>query len=131
MIVVDASSLVELITCGPGAPDVGSVLAADGEWCAPEHFTVEAVSALRGLWLGGQLSAETFAMSAEQVAGARISTYRTGPLIGRMIELAGRATAYDSAYVALAETLDCPLVTLDQRLRSLTGITCRFLPESS
>lgn len=128
MIVLDASALVDVVVGGPGAAAVGDVITADGDWWAPEHFTVEVISALRGLWLGRQLSDAEFALAAEQVTQAAISSYRTAPLVDRLVELAGRASAYDAAYVALAERLGCPLVTLDGRLRSLAGVGCRFLP---
>ncbi len=55
-----------------------------------------------------------------------MSTYRIPGLIGRILELTPRATAHDAAYVALAETLDCPLVTLSGPVRSLTGVSCEF-----
>ena len=57
-----------------------------------------------------------------------MSTYRIPGLIGRILELTPGATAHDAAYVALAETLDCPLVTLSGPVRSLTGVSCEFLP---
>ena len=36
-------------------------------------------------------------------------------------------TSYDAWYVALAEALDCPLVTLDRRLSRASGPTCEFI----
>lgn len=129
MIVVDASAVVEVIVQGPRAAAVGAVLADDGEWWAPEHFTIEVLSALRGLWLGRHLSDQGFAVTTEQASRVAIATYRTSALQSRIVELAPRLTAYDAAYVALAETLHCPLVSLDRRLRSTTGLGCRFLPE--
>ena len=129
MLVIDASALTELIVGGPRASAIGPVMEDDGDWAAPEHFMVEVVSALRGMWLGGHLTKEEFTAAAHQSTRADVSTYRTQGLIGRILELAPRTTAYDAAYVALAETLDCPLVTLDGPLRSLTGVNCQFLPE--
>ena len=45
-------------------------------------------------------------------------------LADRAWELARNLTIYDAAYVALAELLDAPLVTLDQRLARAPGIRC-------
>ncbi|BAK37388.1 hypothetical protein MLP_43740 [Microlunatus phosphovorus NM-1] len=58
MLVIDASALTELIVGGPRASAIGPVMEDDGDWRAPEHFMVEVVSALRGMWLGGHLSKE-------------------------------------------------------------------------
>ena len=128
MLVIDASALTELIVGGPRASAIGPVMEDDGDWRAPEHFMVEVVSALRGMWLGGHLSKEEFTAAVHQATRADMSTYRIPGLIGRILELTPGATAHDAAYVALAETLDCPLVTLSGPVRSLTGVSCEFLP---
>lgn len=44
--------------------------------------------------------------------------------VTRIWQLRGNLTPYDAVYVALAETLECPLVTVDQRLANAPGITC-------
>jgi predicted nucleic acid-binding protein len=44
----------------------------------------------------------------------------------RAYELRANVSAYDSAYVALAEALDCPLVTVDERLARASGPRCEF-----
>jgi predicted nucleic acid-binding protein len=45
-------------------------------------------------------------------------------LLGRIWELRDNVTAYDATYVALAEALDCSLVTADARLARASGPLC-------
>jgi len=45
-------------------------------------------------------------------------------LLGRIWELRESVTAYDGTYVALAEALDCSLVTADGRLGRAPGPRC-------
>lgn len=42
-------------------------------------------------------------------------------LLPRIWELRHNVTAYDAAYLALAEAIDAPLVTCDARLAASTG----------
>jgi predicted nucleic acid-binding protein len=46
----------------------------------------------------------------------RIRRYPHEPLLQRIWALRNNLTAYDGAYIALAEALDAPLVTLDRRM---------------
>jgi predicted nucleic acid-binding protein len=46
------------------------------------------------------------------------------PLVRRCWELRGTVTAYDAAYVALAQTLGVPLLTADRRLAAAPGLSC-------
>lgn len=45
-------------------------------------------------------------------------------LMWRAYELRGNVTAYDAADIALAEALDCSLVTADARLARAPGLRC-------
>ncbi len=47
-----------------------------------------------------------------------------------MLAVARERTTYDAVYVALAEQLDVPLATLDQRLAAATGPRCTFATPS-
>ena len=47
-------------------------------------------------------------------------------LLPRIWELRNNLTAYDAAYVALAEALDAPLLTRDGRLAAATGHRARI-----
>jgi predicted nucleic acid-binding protein len=54
---------------------------------------------------------------------------RRFPVVGmldRMWELRHNVTSYDAGYIALAEELDCPLVTADARLANASGPRCTF-----
>jgi predicted nucleic acid-binding protein len=42
----------------------------------------------------------------------------------RAYELGANVTPYDATYVALAEHLDCPLLTADGRLAAAPGLRC-------
>jgi len=57
----------------------------------------------------------------------RVTTFDFGILAARVWALHPNVTAYDAAYVALAEELDAPLVTLDRRLPRADGPRCSFL----
>jgi len=46
-------------------------------------------------------------------------------LMGRIWDLRANLTAYDAAYVALAEMLDSVLVTADRALAGASGIECK------
>jgi predicted nucleic acid-binding protein len=47
--------------------------------------------------------------------------YPHDPLLDRIWSLRHNLTAYDASYVALAEALDVPLVTADERLAAAPG----------
>ena len=50
-----------------------------------------------------------------------VARYRHLPLLPRIWELRHNLTAYDAAYVALAEALRAPLVTRDSKLAASSG----------
>lgn len=124
MIVIDASALVELLTDGRElAADVRDELIVDGEWAAPEHLIVEVASALRGLWLGGFCTDAEFDARMRILAKVEVAAYPVQALLPRIRTLASNMTAYDAAYVALAELLVAPLVTMDRKLARIPGST--------
>lgn len=125
MIVIDASVLVNAIA--DDAADGGRArgeLRAGGEIAAPDLIDVETVAALRRRWLGGTLSAGRFAAAIEDLEALAIDRYPALGLMRRAYELRANISAYDAAYVALAETLDCELLTADRRLANAPGKRC-------
>ncbi|MCC7078978.1 MAG: type II toxin-antitoxin system VapC family toxin [Acidimicrobiia bacterium] len=120
MIVLDASATVDLLVGGSSAERIARRL--DGEvLCAPALLDVEVVSALRSLERRGKLSdvAGTEALNVLESLG--VARYTLEAFAGRMWELRETLSAYDAAYVALAEALTCPLLTCDGRLARSHG----------
>ena len=66
-------------------------------------------------------------MALEDLRRFRLVRYPAGRLLGAIWELRQNLTAYDAAYVALAEAPDVPLVTTDERLARSTGHTATIV----
>ncbi len=125
MIVVDASVLANALaddtTDGRLARDC---LISGGELVAPDLVDVETVSVLRRRWLAGDVTARRFSSAVEDLENLALTRFPTLPLMRRAYELRANFTAYDAAYVALAEQLGCALVTADARLTRAPGVRC-------
>jgi len=122
---VDASVLANAIgddaTDGRAARDR---LAGDGDLVAPDLVDAETVAVLRRRWLAGDLTARRFSAAIDDLEDLVLSRFPTLPLMRRAYELRANVTAYDAAYVALAEHLNCPLVTADERIAGAPGLRC-------
>ena len=83
---------------------------------------LEVLQSLRRYALSGTLSRKRSNRAFERLTNIAFERYSHAPLLGRIWELRDNITAYDAAYVALAEALDAPLITLDARLARAPGI---------
>lgn len=119
MIVLDASVVVELLAGGPLADSIrGRLAARDEVFIAPHLLDVEAVSALRRLTQDRRTEAASMRRLLQDLAELPAERYPHEPLLGRMWELRHQFTAYDAAYIALAEVTGATLYTCDRKLRS-------------
>ena len=117
MIVLDASVTVELLTNGPLSDSLRHDLAAlEESFIAPHLLDVEVVSALRRLAAGGRIDAHRSRQFLEDLALLPAERYSHVPLLERIWELRHNFTAYDAAYIALAEATDATLYTADEKL---------------
>ena len=124
MIVLDASSAVAvLLNLGPSAARIRERMDRTDEGLhVPHLFEVEVMNVLRRYALNGSLSTERARLALKRLFDMRITRYPHTALLSRIWELKDNITAYDAAYVALAETLDAPLLTTDRRLAQAPGI---------
>lgn len=126
MIVVDSAALVDAITVGPSADSLRAHM-ADEDLHAPVLIDFEVVSALRGLTLGGRLSSARALDALSDFDDLPLSRWQSADALRRRaFQLRNNVSAYDAAYVALAEALDCPLLTRDKRLGRTRGHAARI-----
>ena len=85
---------------------------------APHLLDVEVAQVLRRYATAGELTPERGREALMDLADFPVHRYPHDVLLPRIWELRHNVTAYDAAYVALAETLAAPLVTCDARLGS-------------
>jgi predicted nucleic acid-binding protein len=126
LIVVDASVMANLVG-DDGADGRLARRRVGGETrlAAPDLIDVETVAVLRKRWRVGDLTARRFKAAVDDLLALPLDRFPTGPLMTRAYELRANVTAYDAAYVVLAESLGYVLLTADARLSRSPGIRCR------
>jgi predicted nucleic acid-binding protein len=112
--VVDASAMVEALVGGSPAESLLDALV--GEIDAPQLLDIEVLSALRGLQRCGSISVEQAYQARTDYFSLTINRHGAAPYAERIWQLRHQFTAYDAAYLALAEGLAAPLLTCDAKL---------------
>ncbi|TMA35858.1 MAG: type II toxin-antitoxin system VapC family toxin [Deltaproteobacteria bacterium] len=126
MIVLDASAVIELLLGTRAGGAVARRIAPSGESLhAPHLIDLEVAQALRRYAQSGQISEGRAAEALEDLGDLDLSRYPHDILLSRIWALRRNATAYDAAYLALAESLPAPLLTADARLRGVPGVRAR------
>ncbi len=127
MIVVDASAITELLL----QTDLGTRVERrtyrdDDDLHAPHLLDVEVLSALRRLVHAGEVIAERAEEAIEDLGLLRIIRHGHLDLTTRAWELRENFTAYDAAYLALAEALGATVVTCDRPFGAACGHSARI-----
>jgi predicted nucleic acid-binding protein len=126
MIVADSAAVIDALTAVAGTDELRARFAAE-ELHAPDLLDYEVVSALRGLTLGGHLSVARAQDLLSDFDDLPVHRWPSADALRRRaFQLRDNVSAYDAAYVALAEALECPLVTRDVRLARSTGHGARI-----
>jgi predicted nucleic acid-binding protein len=127
MIVVDASAVLELLLRGPASQAIASRIGSDDEDLhAPHLLDLEVAQVLRRHAQAGAIGEERGRQALEDLADLDVARHPHDLFLPRIWELRGHVTAYDAAYLALAEALAAPLVTLDRRLARAGGHRARI-----
>lgn len=95
----------------------------------PALADLECLQAIRRLAGTGRLDAVQAEDAYRGLRDLRCEVFPHTPLLPRIWELRGHVTAYDAAYIALAEALDVGLVTMDAGMASAAGSRAELFSE--
>ena len=121
MIVVDTSAILTILLGRPGIPGLADRVRSDDDLHAPHLLDVEFQHALWRLVRRRAISDDRASDALTDLADLAIVRYPHVPLADRMWALRHNVTAYDAAFLALAEILAVPLITCDARLARAPG----------
>ncbi len=126
MIVLDASAAIEwLLQTTSGLQIERRIYSQNETLHSPHLLDIEVVHVLRRFVLEGRISANRGDQALRDLLALRITRYPHDVLLGRIWQLRQNLSAYDAAYVALAEDLGSPLITRDKRLISASAHAAR------
>jgi predicted nucleic acid-binding protein len=127
LIVIDASTAIELVLRTDRADAIGARVFDPAEQLhAPHLIDVEVTQALRRLLLARQIAPGRAEEAFEDFGLLGIERHAHRPLLDRIWSLKTSISAYDAAYVALAEGLAAPLLTCDEKLARTRGHGARI-----
>ena len=122
MIVLDASAAVDwLLQTSAGQRIEKRIYAHNESLHAPHLLDLEVTQVLRRLVREGAISAQRAEAAVRDLLDLRITRYPHFLLLPEIWRRRNNISAYDAAYVVLAENLGAALVTRDGRLASAPG----------
>lgn len=122
MIVLDASAAVDWLLQTPAGLRIERRIFSRNESLhAPHLIDLEVAQVLRRLVRENAVSAARASQAIQDLLDLRVTRYPHFVLLPRIWQLRHNLTAYDAAYIALAEELGAALVSRDSRLSSATG----------
>lgn len=125
MLILDTSAAIHALLHRPGNPDLLRRLAAEPILGAPHLIDIEVLHALRRMVRMGEITEDQAADVRTDFDDLPLVRYPHTGVADRIWALRHNLTAYDAAYVALAEMIDCPVITSDERLAKVSGHSAR------
>ena len=127
MIAIDANAVVALLVDDAELGSTSRGLYAQHDLVAPDLLPYEVTNVLRKLVHRGVLTERNAGVALLDLGLARLEAVPYGDIGQRTWELRHDLSAYDAAYVAVAELYDVPLLTFDDRIRRSAGTRCQFV----
>ena len=124
MLVIDASTLYELVARTARGSRIRPRLNQDTDHAAPHVVDVEVLGTIRRLFLLGDLDRTAAGLAIEELRDWPGQRFGHRVLLERAWQLRDNVRAWDGMYVALAEALQATLITTDERLAHVTGLNC-------
>jgi predicted nucleic acid-binding protein len=124
LIVLDASAVALALLGNDGAAHRTRELLRADRLLAPELLDLEVVSYVRRGVRQGHIGSQRALQALSDLASLPVRRISHRPLLSRIWDLRDNVSAYDAAYVALAETFRAPLLTADARLARAPGLRC-------
>ncbi|MBL7193297.1 MAG: type II toxin-antitoxin system VapC family toxin [Pirellulales bacterium] len=122
MIVLDASAALELLLRAPDHSRLVARVLRSGETIAAPHLLdLEVTQVLRRFVMAGEITAARGRKAIEDHLSLGIVRYPHEGLLERVWQLRANCTAYDAAYLVLAEALNAVLITCDAKLAAIPG----------
>lgn len=122
--VIDSSALVALLADSGPAGRWASDAVAGTALAAPELALFETANIFRRHALAGHLDQAQATLAHADLVSLPLRLWPYAPLAERCWQLRDNFTVYDASYVALAELLEAPMITLDARLGHAAGPHC-------
>jgi predicted nucleic acid-binding protein len=121
MLVLDTSAAIHALMHRPANPELLGRLAVEEDVAAPHVIDVEVLQVVRRLVRIGEITDDQATDLRTDFAGMPILRFPHSGTADRIWALRHNLTAYDATYIALAETLGCPLITSDARTSKASG----------
>jgi predicted nucleic acid-binding protein len=124
VIVVDTSAMVEYLVASDAMTVAITKVVTSAPVAAPHVLDLECASALRRLVRGGVLDRHDASVALGTLRDLRLARHAHTSLLPRIWQLRDNMGPYDAAFVALAEALGAPLVTVDSKFQGVPGLRC-------
>lgn len=123
-VVCDASVVIAALLDSDESGQWAAARMTGQDLYAPTVLPYECANVIRRLHRAGAIGLDSAAQAYADLLSLPVNYWPYQALAQRIWELRDNLSSYDAGYVALAEAIDAPLMTLDIRLARAPGLAC-------